>query len=467
MADKSTGIKLKVSAVDATARVFKNIASSAARVTGSIAKWGAAAGGVAAGGVAVTANKLSKLSDVAQSAGATTEELTKLSGALSILGVKGSAPEELAAAFQRMTKTTGEVGVEGFHKMVGEISKLPTITERSEAAMKVFGKTGLQFMPIIEGAARNGIGALKDVEAAIPGISQAAAEAGDRFSDATTIMAKAGAKIWNEGLMKVAELIAGEFTGDIRTAALVCAAQFEYFAKAAWLYIKPLIENTQASFKQLGAWLVRTISNCMTIIGGIIVTTFENAWARVKNVFDDIGRGAKLLIANIKGDADEAKRIVRESISAGKALSASTAKNWQDTFEVLDKLDFGLGDGPLGAVDLSALQAQRDAAIETAKKAGEAYGKAAVTIGAADRAKFGAPGARGAAGAAGAADKQTNPEAILGGTYKAITYAMRAGYATAQDKIAKGVDKIAGLLKGVKDNTQELADNMDFGVVEG
>lgn len=462
MADKSTGIKLKVSAVDATARVFKNIASSAARVTGSIAKWGAAAGGVAGGALAVTVNKLSKLSDVAQSAGATTEELTKLSGALSILGVKGSAPEELAAAFQRMTKTTGEVGVEGFHKMIREISKLPTITERSEAAMKVFGRAGLQFMPAIEGAARNGIGALKDVEAAMPGISQAAAEAGDRFSDATTIMAKAAAKIWNEGIGKVAELIDSKFTGGVRTAALVCAAQMEYFAKAAWAYIKPFFTNFSESCKQLAETVTQWAGNVATIIGGIFVTAGENMATEVNGFFYRAFAGLDAFVQeHVFGDVEAAARAINLAEQEGKRVSDETRKNWNNTFKLFEGLKWGLADGPLGAVDLSALQAQRDAAIETAKKAGEAYGKAAVPIGAADRAKFGAPGAR------GAADKQTNPEAILGGTYKAITYAMRAGYATAQEKIAKGVDKIAGLLKGVKDNTQELADNMDFGVVEG
>ena len=164
---------------------------------------------------------------------------------------------------------------------------------------------------------------------------------------------------------------------------------------------------------------------------------------------------------HVFGDAEAAARAINLAEQEGKRVSDETRKNWNNTFKLFEGLKWGLADGPLGAVDLSALQAQRDAAIETANKAGEAYGKAAVTIGATDRAKFGAPGAR------GAADKQTDPEAILGGTYKAITYAMRAGYATAQEKIAKGVDKIAGLLKGVKDNTQEMADNMDLGVVEG
>lgn len=488
MANKSTGITLRLTAVDATSRAFKNVASSAANVTASIAKWGAGAAAVAAGAFAITANKLSKLSDVAQSAGATTEEITKLSGALQILGVKGSAPEDLATAFQRMTKTTGQVGVEGFHNMISEISKLPTITERSEAAMKVFGRSGLNFLPIIEGAAReteaamsgisgaaeevgtkvegaaqNGVGALKAVEAGIPGISQAAADAGDRFSDAMTVMKLGASKVWNEGLMKVAELISGQFTGDVRTAAMVCAAQMEYFAKAAWAYLKPFITDTKAAFLQLAEWISRVMHNTLTIIGGIIVTSLENAWARAKNVLDDIGRGAKLIIADLKGDKAEHDRIIAESRAAEKALDLKTSDNWMQTFKTFEEqLKWDLGDGPLGNVDLTALKAQRDAQVEAAIKAGEAVGKAAVKIAADELGKIGGGASRGKASA-----ENKNPELILGGTYKAITYAMRAGYATAQEKIAKGVDKIAGLLKGVKENTEAMADNLDLGVLNG
>ena len=63
MAGKSTQLTLKVAAVNATSRVFRSIASSALGVTKSIAKWGSVAAVAAGGAFAVTANKLSKLSD--------------------------------------------------------------------------------------------------------------------------------------------------------------------------------------------------------------------------------------------------------------------------------------------------------------------------------------------------------------------------------------------------------------------
>ena len=460
MADKQTGIKLKVSAVNTTGRVFKSIATSALGVTTSIAKWGAVAGMRALETFAVTAKKLGALSDVAQSAGTTTEEITKLSTAVGVLGVKGSSPEELAVAFQRMTKATGQVGMEGFHNVIAEIAKMPGVTDRWAAAMNVFGRAGRQFMPIIEGAAKNGIGYLKDVEAGMPGISQAAADAGDAFADSMDIMKAGAEKVWNEGLMKVASHITGQFTDDVRTTALVCAAQMEYFAKAAWLYIKPFFTQTSAAFAQLGNMIAKWADNIATIAGGILVTTGENAVTEIGGFFYKAFAGADLLIANITGDAEGAARAMKLARDEDKRTARLTADNWKQTFDVLSTLKWDAGAGPLGNIDLSALQAQRDAAIEAARKAGAAIGKAAMKIGADESARLNRTGAQ-----AGAAAKNVNPEALLGGTYKAVTFALRAGYATAQERIAKGVDKIATLLKDVKDNTAETAENLNFAEV--
>ena len=463
MAGKSTQLTLKVAAVNATSRVFRSIASSAVNVTKSIAKWGSVAAVATGGAFAATVNKLGTLSDVAQAAGAGTEQLTKLGAALNMIGVKANSPEQLAVAFQRMSKATGEVGVEGFYNVLKVVSKLPSMQDRATAALQVFGRAGLAFMPVIERVARDGEFAIQDLVAAMPGITQAAADAGDAAADSLGVIGKAAAKVWNEGIGKVAQLIDTQFTGGVRTAALVCAAQMEYFAKAAWAYIKPFITNTKAAFLQLAEWISRVMNNAMTVIGGIIVTAGENFTARVQGLYSNLVDGAEMLIAQLTGNHAVENMVMDRILKREKDVAKTTAENWEQTFKVFeDQLKWGLGEGPLGNVDLSALQAQRDAAIETAKKAGEAYAKAAVTIGAADRAKLGALGAGG-----GAAQRNVNPEALLGGTYKAVTFALRAGYATAQEKIAKGVDKIASLLKDVKDNTAETADNLDFEVIGG
>ena len=432
MAEKSTGIKLKVSAVDATARVFKRVASSAMSVTKSIAKWGSLAAVAAGGAFVATVNKLGTLSDVAQAAGAGTEELTKLGAALNMIGVKANTPEKLATAFQRMTKATGEVGVEGFYRVLKVVSQLPTKQERATAALQVFGRAGLSFMPVIERAARSGEFALKDLVAAMPGISQAAADAGDAAADGLGVIGNAAKKIWSEGIAKLANKIDGEFAGGVRTASMICAAQMEYFAKVSWRYVSTFFNNFGASLLELGKTVVKWVENVATMIGGVLVTTFENTMTRINGFFYKIAAGTDALWSKMTGDEEGYARAVKLAGRESARVEKATSQNWKQT--------------------------SRDAAIETAKKAGEAYGKAAATIGVGDQEGIGILGA-------GAAQKRTDPAAVLGGTYKAITFAMRAGYATAQEKIAKGVEKITRLLGDVKSNTSDMADNLDFDTV--
>lgn len=458
MANKSTQLTLKVAAIDATARVFKRVASSAMSVTKSIAKWGSVAAVAAGGAFVATVNKLGTLSDVAQAAGAGTEELTKLGAALNMIGVKANTPEKLAIAFQRMTKATGEVGVEGFYRVLKVVSQLPTKQERATAALQVFGRAGLSFMPVIERAARSGEFALKDLVSAMPGISQAAADAGDAAADGLGVIGNAAKKIWSEGIAKLANKIDGEFAGGVRTASMICAAQMEYFAKVSWRYVSTFFNNFGASLLELGKTVVKWVENVATMIGGVLVTTFENTMTRINGFFYKIAAGTDALWSKMTGDEEGYARAVKLAGRESARVEKATSQNWKQTFDLLSNMKWGLADGPLASINLDDLRTARDAAIETAKKAGEAYGKAATTIGVGDQDGIGILGA-------GAAQKRTDPAAVLGGTYKAITFAMRAGYATAQEKIAKGVEKITRLLGDVKSNTSDMADNLDFDTV--
>jgi len=91
----------------------------------------------------------------------------------------------------------------GFYKTVEELGKIPDISLRSQKTMKVFGKAGIEFLPLIN-AAKDGTNALQNVVDAMPKIPQAAANAGDALSDAKTIGAAGFKKIWLEVVGKVA-----------------------------------------------------------------------------------------------------------------------------------------------------------------------------------------------------------------------------------------------------------------------
>ena len=457
MAGKSTQLTLRVAAVNATSRVFRSIASSAVGVTKSIAKWGSVAVGAGLTAFAASAKKLGQLSDVAQSAGTATDEITKLSGALDMLGVKGAKPEELATAFQRMTKSTGQVGLEGFHNVVAEISKLPTVQERANAAMRTFGRTGLNFLPVIEAAAEGGVGALKDLEAAMPGISQAAADAGDAAADAMGFMAGKVKQLWFDGIGKIAQMIDSDFKGGIREAAMVAGAQMEYFAKVAWRYGSTFFKNFRQVASETFQWLGKVISNALTMIGGMLVTAFEDLTSRVSGILDDIGAGAAALMARISGDTEREQEILRTARRDRATDARDRQKQWNEYYKLMGQLDWKY-EGLMGNIDTGDLAAARDAAVETAKRAGEAYAKAAKRVGAniaVDEARD----------AAGNRRDTTNPEAVMGGSYKALTFALRQGYATGMAEVKNLLKKAVDGINGVKAATEDVAENLDFAEV--
>ena len=93
MASKNTQITLRVAAVDATARVFKNVQASAQSTLKSFARWAFTLGGayLSVKGIKNSINEMGKLSDVAQSADASVKELTQLSRALDVIGIKATS----------------------------------------------------------------------------------------------------------------------------------------------------------------------------------------------------------------------------------------------------------------------------------------------------------------------------------------------------------------------------------------
>lgn len=430
MASKNTQITLRVAAVDATARVFKDVQASASSTLKSIARWAATLGGayLSVKGVYNAVKELGKLSDVAQAAGASVNELTQLSRALDVIGIKGSGVDELAAAFQRMVKTTGETGAEGFYKIIEQISQLPTQQERATEAMRVFGRTGLQFLPLVNRAAEHGIESIKGVAEGMPGISDAAAQAGDSAADALNVAGGEIKKIWYDVVGKVVGWLDSKFAGGLRAAVLKGAAYFEYFVHRTWRTLTAWKDYIAQIWRSMGGtWqhLVQRWGDYMLeyfkAIGGWIRDVFLVSW-------DDIEKYGIFGKANANFTA---------------AMEKAAEDLWEDVDLTPPQLKFK---------DLDeTLEKSLGKAEEIAKLAGLSNGK-----------NVGGEPVQRAAGE----QRRTNPEAILGGSYKAMTYAMRAGYASVGDKIVAGLKRVGDLVEKVAKNTDGLDDIEAAGVVE-
>lgn len=456
MANKNTQITLRVAAVDATARVFKSVASSAMSVTASIAKWGVDAAVDAIRAFASAAKSLSELSDTAMRAGASAKDLTQLSTALNVIGIKGASVDELATAFQRMTKATDETGTAGFEKVIGKLSQLSTEQERAVAAQKVFGRTGLNFLPLIDMAAKDGVESIKGITAAMPGVSDAAAQAGDKVWDSFTVMGNGVKSIWYEVVGKISSWIDSKFAGGVREAAMKAVAYMRYFAKVSWAYIKPFFDDFWGAFKSLASLIWKWAKNVATMIAGALVTGVENAWERLNGFFYKFYAGVDAAWQKyVNHDDAAAERAIALGEKETRRVEEFTKQNWQSYRDAIKLLEWKATEGVFANIDTSAADEALKKELANAEKAAKLIEK----MNGAAASGFGEFGER-----AQQAQK-TNPEAMLGNSYKAITYAMRAGYATVSDKIIGGIKRAGDFLQKIERNTSEMADGYDFETV--
>lgn len=226
-----------VKAVDQTGGAFSSISQKAAATGAKLRQM--LGGALAAAGaylgfrqVLGAINNLGQLSDVAQKTNTNVAELTRTARAFQVLGINMNT-EGIAKAFQMMAKNTGRTGLRGFYDTIAEIGKIPDIAGRSEAAMKAFGRSGLELMPLIN-AADQGAEALQRVVAAMPGVSDAAANAGDEISDSMSIVSGAFQEIWYGAIGRVCRWFSNDYTSSVRTAAAKAAGYLVYYSKLAW-----------------------------------------------------------------------------------------------------------------------------------------------------------------------------------------------------------------------------------------
>ena len=251
--------QIAVKATDQTAGAF---ASIQARAAGASAKLRSMLGGaMAAAGayfgfrsIVSAINELGTLSDIAQKSSVSVDDLTKSATALNVLGIQNMGVEQMAKAFQMMEKNTGRTGMEGFYQTIQEISKLPEVSERAQAAMAVFGRSGMEFMPLIN-AADTSVEALQDVVNAMPGIPQSAAAAGDDAADAMKIVGDSAKSVWYQAIGAICGWFGKNYEGGIREAAASAGNTLIYWAKLATQKCLQYYRSFTNFFEKVGGWV--------------------------------------------------------------------------------------------------------------------------------------------------------------------------------------------------------------------
>ena len=265
---------LKLKGIDATGGAFVSVGAKAKATGASIRA--ALGGALAAAGAYLSLRsiggaigQLGQLSDLAMKAGTSVEFLTKATTAFQVAGLNVSA-ESLVKAMQYMQKNTGKQGEGGFFELTKQIAAIPDAAQRAQAAVQVFGRSGLELLPLVN----NGEAAIEKfqkLQSIMPGVSDAAANAGDAANDALTIFGKGAQAIMLKAVGKIAALWGDEFPGGVRAGALNAINWLETFFKKAYAYI-----NKYSAY--LGA------------LGGLVADFFtqgpEQAWKVYEGTID-------------------------------------------------------------------------------------------------------------------------------------------------------------------------------------
>lgn len=250
--------QFEIRGVDKSGKAFNSIKNRAATTAGQIRSM--VGGALAAMGtymglrsIKQSFEDLSHLSDTAQKAGLGVEELTKSAEAFKMMGIQNMGVDQFARSLLLMEKNTGQQGVEGFEKVVVELSKIPDAAERSKAAMAVFGRSYQEFLPLIN-AGEEGVQAFRKVREAMYGVSDAAAQAGDTAADVMGAAADFVKNMWYEGLRMVCGWFGEDFTNSGREAAKNVFTDFEYYLRRAMIAVTKWFKKTQSYFEAVGAF---------------------------------------------------------------------------------------------------------------------------------------------------------------------------------------------------------------------
>lgn len=419
-----------VKGVDQTGAAFGSIKNRAAAtgaqirtmLGGALAAAGAYLGFRAIkGGI----DELGHLSDVAMKTSTSVDELTQAATAMSVLGIQNMGVEQLAKAFDYMAKATGRTGMAGFYETVAQLGKIEDVAQRSQAAMQIFGRSGMEFMPLLN-AANDGTEALQGLIGVMPGISDAAAQSADSVSDSMTIAGDNLKKIWYNALGVICRNLDEQFPGGVRQATAAAMVHFESWVKKAWRYLvwfgtnsgivfSAAVTNWEEILKAFGEYF----KDIFSAIGDFFVGMWNTTWEDWKNG-KWFGKGPEMLAAGLEKAVEK----------AGKKLAPL----------------LGLGD----LIDLDFGDIDEGLRLELAKieKLGEWYDKSVKTT-----------RARAAEGGGGAMSLKTpaiRNDLILGGSNAATRLQLLGPTLQSETKKQTSIlEKIAANTEKVADNTEE------------
>ena len=426
--------QVAIKGVDQTAGAFNSIAARA-KATGAQIR-SIMGGAIAAAGAYLSVRavkeavaELGKLDDIASKTSTNVEELTQAVNGLQIIGISTSV-DSLAKSLMLMQKNTGRSGMAGFYETIEELGKIPDVAERSKQAMAIFGRSGLELMPIVN-AAREGTDAIKGVIGAMPGIPAAAAKAGDDANDAWSIVCAEFHSLWLQTVGAVLRFFGADMGNGMRQAAAEGMAQFEFGIKTGFVSVK-------MALAQIWRYTAGYIQQFFSAIANGIGVGIQSIQAAAVGVYK--GKGIK--------------ELWKEQLWYFKEGMDAVKDGWSDTGEKLDQELRDLDEENQKRVD--AWMKRRDEKMEAASKLGLNYRKVSEAMSAPD-----APGGNNAtpanvAEAVSRAVRVSNSLIMGGSNAERRLSVLGPTYQNEQKKQTE-------YLKTIAKNTEKTAENTDGG----
>jgi len=364
----ATQIMLGISGQDQTGNAFASIASRAAKAGSALKRnLGLITAGLGIAGVAYAAKKavdeMGTISDRAQQMGVTAEYAQKLAGALDQVGIKGVSLDVLADTFSKMTKETGATGAKGFEETLAAIASIGDEGGRVEALAKTFGRSlGPNLAPLVRqgpDALRQG---LADVMAAMPGVSDAAANAGDRVSDALKIAANTGKAAWQEALGGIILGIEDAFGMPFGEAMGTALANVKWAVGLIGLAFSTLFGNIKKIIRFFVEDWRGALQWVWNGVSGFVVALFKAFWQVFKSIGSLAVSFGEQIWSAIKGDGFDWGAIVDDANAELGKIGGSLKDVLQAAIPSgNDKLKFDI-------IDWDAQMAKRDEMVATARK---------------------------------------------------------------------------------------------------
>lgn len=351
----NANINFNVTGTDKTGAAFQAVGWRAKQLS-SILKGALAFSGAYFGFGAVKSgiNELGHLSDIAQKANTSVSELTKASAALSAIGIQNVGVDQLGKAFDYLQKTTGRRGFSGFLNTIEDLGKIEDTAKRGQEAVRIFGKSGMEFVPLIN-ACEGGTTALKGIMAAFPGVSDAAANAGDGAADATKFYVDEVKSLWLEGLGFLSSKLNNDYTGDVRTAALNAGNWLTFHTKKAVALCIGYYQKLQSSLKPFGEgfgaafgtfkesakwydWL--KLTNPGSIAADFIIKKFTGKESAITKAWDAAKEGYESGMKEAVDDFEEIDKRMKariERFTGDYEFRKSAIKDFKKRYDELSK----------------------------------------------------------------------------------------------------------------------------------